>query len=398
MKIHLAFLSFRSPVRVSMISSNNTTLSVENWKAFKTSNYLIIFIIVIMLLGIVGNLHTILVYWFYYKKNKIRNFVLTLSAVDMLSCCSIHPYFVYMFSNAYHQSVFACTIHSLLPSLILFSYGLLTVIAIDRFRMILTPLAKQLSYSQSKVVCVMSGVCGLIMMVPIMCNRSYAQNIEFNHETNLTFVKKQCKVHDVLFDNIYSPMIDAYIGACIVLSFVMYVALFIFLRIKSRGVSVKMGKYCCQPKYCCCLKENYAPKASATGINRQSSTQSDNTGKARDSAIAKEITGNQQWNNQINYRRKNFVKGMRTSLVFLVVTMVSCLMIVPNVILTTAKVDRAVLRLNIHDWVDFLVVVYLTNHTVNPIIYMIVDSKFRKRSTLFYKSLCKPCTFRVSFD
>ena len=70
---------------------------------------------------------------------------------------------------------------------------------------------------------------------------------------------------------------------------------------------------------------------------------------------------------------------------FLVVTAVSCLLIVSNVVLTVKAVDKNALRKIIHDWVDFLYNMYLMNHTVNPIIYMIVDSKFRTRSKLLFK-------------
>ena len=340
--------------------TNNTTLPDENWTAFKTSTYLIVFIIVIMILGILGNLHTILVYWFYYKKNKIRNFVLALSIVDLVSCFSIHPYVIFYLSNSFYVNLFICKLHFMFPVLSLSSYGLLTVIAIDRFKMIIFPLSTQLSYYKSKVVCLMTVFCGLIMMTPLVVNMSYSQKTEFNLETNSTSTTLFCKAHNVVLDNIYSPFIDTYLGVCIVLCFVSYFTLIVYLRIKSKGISVNIGKYCCQPRcFCCYLRKKYSPNTSPS-------------------------ESGQKQNNTNLPRRQHFAKGMRTSQVFLIVTLVSCLVVVTNVILTTAKVDKVVLRSKIHDWVDVLRFMHLMNHTVNPIIYIIVDSKFRARSKQLY--------------
>ena len=357
--------SFRSTFRVVMVLTNNTTFPVDNLKAFNTSNYLIVFIIMVMILGIVGNLLTILVYWFYYKKNKIRNFVLTLSTVDLLMCSAM-PYVIFYLSNSFYVNLFICKLHFIFFVLFLSSYGLLTVIAIDRFKMIIMPLSTQLSYSQSKVVCFVTGICGLIMMIPLLINMSCSQKTEFNFETNLTITTKFCKVHNVVFDNIYSPIVDTYVVVSIVLCFVTYLILIVYLRIRSKGISVNIGEYCCQTGDLCCLKNNYAPKTSPSG-------------------------NDQQQNNTNMPRKKNFVKGMRTSLVFLMVTIVSLFVLVPNVLLTTTDLDTVALRSKIHDWVDFLRFMHLMNYTVNPIIYIIVDSKFRRRSKLLYYmySCCK---------
>ena len=79
---------------------------------------------------------------------------------------------------------------------------------------------------------------------------------------------------------------------------------------------------------------------------------------------------------------------------FLVVTLVSCSLLVSNVVLTENIIDLVVLRKTIHDWVYFLTIMHLMNNTVNPIICMIVDSKFRKRSKFLYKNFCKSGTYR----
>ena len=104
-------------------------------------------------------------------------------------------------------------------------------------------------------------------------------------------------------------------------------------------------RYCCQLRPSCCYnnsKTTYTPNTSPTENNQTTTA---------------------------NSRRKIFVKGMRTSLVFLVVTLVSCLLLVSNVVLTIGIVHITAIRQIIHDWVDFLTIMHLLNNTVNPIIY-----------------------------
>ena len=324
-----------------------------------------------MILGIIGNLHTLLVYGLYYKKNKIRNFVLSLSTVDLLACSVTHPYYLFFFSNTFHWEVFLCKMHCVVMLFfILYSYGLLTIISIDRFRMIINPLGKQLSYSQSKVVCIGFGLFILILNVPLVFNYSYSQKETYSLETSLTSKEHQCIANSELFENVWMGILAFYEGCCISVCFVLYITLSVFLWIKSKGVSVKIGEYCCQLRRTHrCSKTCSSPNTSPTENNQN-----------------------------IDTRRKHFVKGMRTSLVFLVVTLVSCSMLVSNVVLSLAIVDVNALRKIIHDWVYFLTVMHLLNNIVNPIIYMIVDSKFRKRSKLLYKKFCKSDTNNATLN
>ena len=321
-------------------TTNTTIITFEKWTTLWISNYVIVFVMVIMILGILGNLHTILVYWFYYKKNKLRNFVLTLSIVDLWACSLMHPYYIFRLSKAFHLGVVLCEIHYFVVNLlIMYSYGLLTIISIDRFRMIIYPFGKQLSYSQSKVLCIGCGFFIFVFCVPQIFNYSYSGKEIYSLETNSTSKVHQCNVNNDLFEKISTWIILSYLAGCFVVCLVLYVKLLVFLWIKSKTVSVKIGDQL--RSFRCCSRTNYAPNTPSTSTND---------------------------NNKTNTRRKTFVKGMRTSFVFLVVTFVSFLCLLSNVVVSA---DMVALRQIVHEWVYFLAVMHLMNSTVNPIIYHI---------------------------
>ena len=324
-----------------------------------------------MVLGVVGNIHTILVYGLYYKKTKMRNFVLTLSTVDLLSCCLTDPYLLFYFSNAYKNSVFMCNVPYLVaPFLFLFSYGLLTIISVDRFKMIVTPLGRQLSLSQSRLACFACGLFVFVLALPLAFIQSYSKDEQFIPERNVTIIQTSCKETDVLFKKVYGRVVDLFEGSCILICFAMYVSLGVFLRMKSKGMSVKIDVKCCELRTLCCCAKKHSVSVSSSSPNADD---------------------NQNHSN--NKRKANFIKGMRTSVVFFVVTFVSCLCLVPNLILTKLSANELdYLRNNLNNWLDILAHIVFINTTVNPILYVLVDSKFRERSKLLYKSCCK---FRV---
>lgn len=51
----------------------------------------IVYLSVLMVLGILGNLIVIIVYTFRYSKSNYRTFILCLSVIDIMSCCIYIP-------------------------------------------------------------------------------------------------------------------------------------------------------------------------------------------------------------------------------------------------------------------------------------------------------------------
>lgn len=287
----------------------NAQLSIANRWALETYYRTIVLLSVSMVLGIIGNIHSILVYWIYYKKNNMRNYVLILSVVDLLSCCSSNPLLIYYFCDFFNLHVFICKSTSFIaPFTYSFSYGLLAIIAVDRLKHIAKPFGKQLSYFHSKLACFLCGIFAFILSFPqLFLVSNYKTNV-FIEINNSTLLASKCLAVFELAYTVNLFVIMIYQICCVIICFVSYAALCIILMTISNKTSLTTNN---TPMHCF----QRLKKLSFTKLfNKRAASFSDS-----------------QPNPQVSASRFQYTKGIRTSLVFLVVTCLSCLCALPNI-------------------------------------------------------------------
>ncbi|XP_063422830.1 growth hormone secretagogue receptor type 1-like [Mytilus trossulus] len=114
----------------------------------------VIFVSIIMIIGIIGNLHVFFVYTFRIKPSNHRIFILSLAVLDMITCIVGMPFIIVDLRNPLtFTMVSACKVLRFVNYFICISSALiLTVIAIDRYRKICVPLGKQISRRIAKVL------------------------------------------------------------------------------------------------------------------------------------------------------------------------------------------------------------------------------------------------------
>ncbi|VDI49588.1 Hypothetical predicted protein [Mytilus galloprovincialis] len=114
----------------------------------------IIFVTIVMIIGIIGNLHVLFVYTFRIKPSNHRIFILSLAVLDMITCIVGMPFIIVDLRNPLtFTMVSACKVLRFVNYFICTSSALiLTVIAIDRYRKICVPLGKQFSKRIAKAL------------------------------------------------------------------------------------------------------------------------------------------------------------------------------------------------------------------------------------------------------
>ena len=366
------FLLFLFQALQALHNMNSTHLLDDlmrdlDWNKFLSNLQTVILQSICMILGIIGNIHTILVYWLYYKKNNLRNFVLTLSSVDLFMCCIVLPQWIYE-HRFYNHNIYVCISLKFIPSFSgLFSYSLLAVIAINRVRVIVKPLGRHLTYLQSKIVCFMTGLFSFLFCCPKLFTYSIQET--FHHFSSYNITWKECILTDeqLLMGNVYTVVI--YEGLCILICVVAYTLLCGYLWMLSKGNSLttQSGQRFLGLTMCC----------------RNSSTNS-----------TENFNINQH--DAKNPRRKHFIKGMRTSRVFLVISFLSCLCAIPNFVFNILEL----ININmLNQWKYFIGSTLLTflnsiiyvNFILNPIVYFIIDTKYRSKLKVLYQNKCNKC-------
>ena len=117
-----------------MSSEHNVLLDKANEEAASVHIGGVIFVAVLMVIGVLGNLHVLFVYLFRTKSSNRRTFILVLVVIDMVTCTTGMPFIIFdlrnplRFREAYVCKVFRFNNYLICTS----SMFLLNVIAIDR--------------------------------------------------------------------------------------------------------------------------------------------------------------------------------------------------------------------------------------------------------------------------
>ena len=124
----------------------------------------IIFVVILMTIGAIGNIHVIYIYGWKFKPSSYRIFVLWLSFIDAANFGLCAPLLIdYLLKPVTYESVPMCKIFRfLLYACAICSACALVVIAIDRCNKILRPLKQPMTRRTVKILC---GACVVIAVL-----------------------------------------------------------------------------------------------------------------------------------------------------------------------------------------------------------------------------------------
>lgn len=130
----------------------------------------IIYLVVLLVIGVLGNLLVLYFYGRKVKKTSCSVFICVLAVYDLCACSVSIPIeiidlrYFYMFSN-----VGACKVVKYFNHTVAFGSALtLTAIATDRFKRIFRPFKQQLNIVNSKRVCFLLFVLAMLYSIPVL--------------------------------------------------------------------------------------------------------------------------------------------------------------------------------------------------------------------------------------
>ncbi|KAL3891641.1 hypothetical protein ACJMK2_003893 [Sinanodonta woodiana] len=237
-------------------SDNFSVISLEKLNDDEAKQYLggTVFVGVLMVIGVIGNLHVIYVYAFKLRPCNLRVFILCLGFVDILTCSVGMPFVVY---DLTHPLMFyARFVCKALRFLNYFNSSasalLLMLVSIERYRKICVPMGRQLSERSSKICCGLVLILALLMSWPAPL--LYGQSSVSTKYENVTGSK--CFTEDKFKETPYQAYFNIFLIFIFIVTSVVLVVLYVLVAKEI------FRNYHFRIKYI--RKVNYGSKASKT--------------------------------------------------------------------------------------------------------------------------------------
>ena len=162
-KTSILSLNFSTPP-----TGGNVTDEYEHQNVPNRFLPVVVYISIIMVMGIIGNGHVLLVFYGNYKRNSTyRTFVLFLAWIDLLICGVCLPFEIVNFLFVIIIPIGMCKfMFHVTASLALSSIFILVVIAVERYRRVTKPLNPKLTNTFAKRLCVAAIVVSGVFQLP----------------------------------------------------------------------------------------------------------------------------------------------------------------------------------------------------------------------------------------
>ncbi|KAK3595672.1 hypothetical protein CHS0354_026888 [Potamilus streckersoni] len=210
--------------KVTWIAPNsNSTLEELNNELVKLHIPTLIFIGILMVVGVMGNILVIFVYTRKYGSSTHRCFILSLAGIDIVSCCVGMPLLIFSMLYPYQfTSPEACkTLRFLHVFLVCASAFIVLAIASERHRRICSPFSKTMSTKNIKMICLVAMAMGILVAIPAI--PLYGPSEVETGVNNITGT--ECFV-DRMFENSLFPQI--YFSFQLILCIISFVVLGIY--------------------------------------------------------------------------------------------------------------------------------------------------------------------------
>ncbi|KAL4217891.1 hypothetical protein ACF0H5_022630 [Mactra antiquata] len=382
---------------------------------------LMIFFVIIMLVGIIGNVLVLIIYKTKFKRSSARVYILSLALADLSVCVIGLPYHIldltYILTYKYVNTckvlsffIGACTISSIF---------ILLVVGLDRYLKVCRPLKKQIIDFGDRKACLIAVCIAIIVSIP--------NGLLYGHSTVATRLENitgvECFIDDDFQD---SELAIGYLG----FNFLLFIGSVVYLAIiygficrkiyktdqMSGEITLSTGR-----RICCCRIQDRDDEPDGDDVDEISdknvevqlvnvkiddvNTENDDvnkacvpmsTGKAT-GPIAKprksRDTGATMIRHRIPGSKAQEKNTRKITLMMLTITVVFIISYLPFIVISIVDtLDESLWSSASDTWLliyDFLLRIYIINNVANPIIYGFWDSRFRKEVlNLFKKIMC----------
>ncbi|XP_041355154.1 orexin receptor type 2-like [Gigantopelta aegis] len=365
----------------------------------------IIYLVILMLCGIVGNGLVCYVYRWRFRRTTSNFFILFLAIVDLLSCCLGMPFEVsdlllpYMF-----DAPAACKILRFVETWTISASGLtLVCVAFDRYYKLCKPL-RRFTILKAKVFCSVAVSIALLMALPALAlfgRRSLTTGVA---DVNGT----ECSIDDHM---VHTPLAIIYYGS-LMLTFIftfsclltLYIIIGVCLHRRNKltigeQITLKTDyprthRFVQNQTQKTCHSESSTEDNSKTTENapkqlHDNKTSRDSNRLTKTPSLIRKENGHQHKMGTVS------LKTTRLTAIFFTVSVAFVISFLPYLIVNIMKVTKVAFDPFRSDTVEivynFCVRSYFINNVINPFIYSILNVNFRKECKYVFKKLFKSC-------
>lgn len=356
------------------------------------------YLVLLSVVGTIGNGHSLLVYSLRYKSSNHRTFVLWLSVVDLIACCLSIPFEIYdlRYSYTFYAAV-PCKIFRFLNHFVSMGSGLLLgVIALERHRKVCTPFKQQMDEKCAMKACIITVVVAVVLSIPAFVFYGSADKYT---DSVPVLMGSDCTVLAPFKNSVY---FYAYSGLFLIISTVIFIICVIAYLFVGRVMYNQMIFR---------KTAQIVRKKNSNGLSTTNSHENGGFVGEDESSMNTEMrvqlgnihrkTSDFHSLDRKTKEKKKFVldRSKRITLMFLVATAVSYVGYLPyNVIIflkvLNPKVYSAAKR-TLGQFIAILLRGYFLNNASNPVVYCFLDNRFRTECKKFYSRIhCYLCNMR----
>ncbi|XP_046359130.1 orexin receptor type 2-like [Haliotis rufescens] len=373
-------------------TDNRDLVTLNNDKAFVLLP-VVVYVIVLMVCGLVGNSFVCYIYRCRFRRNTSNFFIVFLAIMDLFCCCVGMSFELSDLLLPYlFNAPAACKIFRFIETWASGASGLVLVcVALDRYYKLCKP-TERFSLKRAKIFCCVAIFIALVMAVPsliVFGKRSVETEVPGINGT-------ECSTDDEMLDSPLRIVFYVTMSVTFLVSLICLITLYSLIGFNLwQRKHKKMGEK---------LKPKGDYPRTHRFVNSDSSSfssLSDETKKTQGYVqshvgIQKTDTMRQAKGYKPNQGMGHIsLKTTRLTGIFFVLSVSFVVSFLPWILANVLKVTKAAFNPFSSDAMEvlynFLVRSHFINSSVNPIIYSILNSQFRKECKVVFKRMFKTC-------
>lgn len=343
----------------------------------------IVYLILLSVTGLIGNAHALIVYSLKYKRSNHRTFVIWLAVVDLIASCLSLPFETFDIRYSFTFSVeTVCKIFREINYFVGVCSGfLLGIIAIERYRKACKPTGRQINEKEAIMACFVTVVFAVILSVPSLFMYGLA-----NKQVNGSVINgTECTVLDSYrstfgfqaYNFVMLVLSTTVFILCIIIYSFVGKVLFQQIRFRKRTQTITMG-----------TKVNgsndTSRKTSEQHVHDEESSSVHESNHKKCESLKHLTTQNKPMK-----KNRRFSRNKQITFMFLIATAVSYFWYLPHLTLTIikslSKSKFSAIELQLGSLTDILIRTYFVSNVTNPIVYCLLDTKFRTELKNMYR-------------
>lgn len=382
-----------SPTTSNMPSSLGIQITLQDLNDEEAMRRLapMIYLGILILIGLPGNIIVIVTYLTHYKKSTHRIIILGLAWIDLVACVVCMPFEIIEMNFQYtFYAEIACKIFRFNNTFIsLGSVLTIVVMAIDRFRRVCRPLQAQMTIKYAKIICMAALVVSAFLSWPSLVYLGI-RTVQLKH--NITGI--DCSISDAFWKTKYPFYHNAVLFLVFIICLVSLVIIYamigrrIFSHVKFRSRFVSS-------------RSTSSARTTSTTTGSQRSAQAQfqllpnpqGEGQNTEDNIAMTAKEESKTNkNEIDKTQKELRKTRKITKIAFLITLMLVLSYLPHLILVIMTAVKGRFLAKPGPIVSALLPIVsrsiFINNMVNPLIYGFCDKKFR---TIVSQNICRFC-------